>query len=121
MPVTNKKLTTTVENDTAYWRNVPASVWTYKLGGYQVLKKWLSYREQKVLGRPLNPENPRRSPTLYKHRLPHSPDIGSDGVMTRPDVKPVLHINYRAVNSAGSWWISGIAAVLVISIFTTSV
>ena len=40
-------------NDIAYWRNVPAAVWTYKLGGYQVLKKWLSYREQKVLGRPL--------------------------------------------------------------------
>ena len=40
-------------NDRAYWRNVPAAVWSYKLGGYQVLKKWLSYREQKVLGRTL--------------------------------------------------------------------
>ncbi len=40
-------------NDHAYWRNVPAAVWRYKLGGYQVLKKWLSYREHKVLGRPL--------------------------------------------------------------------
>ena len=43
-------------NDRAYWRNVPASVWSYKLGGYQVLKKWLSYRERKVLGRSLLPE-----------------------------------------------------------------
>ena len=43
-------------NDRAYWRNVPAAVWTYKLGGYQVLKKWLSYRESAVLGRPLKPE-----------------------------------------------------------------
>ena len=43
-------------NDRAYWRNVPAAVWSYKLGGYQVLKKWLSYREHKVLGRPLRPE-----------------------------------------------------------------
>ena len=43
-------------NDRAYWRNVPAAVWNYKLGGYQVLKKWLSYREQRVLGRPLLPE-----------------------------------------------------------------
>ena len=42
-------------NDTAYWRNIPANVWNYKLGGYQVLKKWLSYRESKVLGRPLLP------------------------------------------------------------------
>ena len=43
-------------NDRAYWRNVPAAVWRYKLGGYQVLKKWLSYREHKVLNRPLHPE-----------------------------------------------------------------
>ena len=43
-------------NDRAYWRNIPAAVWNYKLGGYQVLKKWLSYREQRVLGRPLLPE-----------------------------------------------------------------
>ena len=43
-------------NDRAYWRNVPAAVWNYKLGGYQVLKKWLSYRESKVLGRRLTPE-----------------------------------------------------------------
>ena len=43
-------------NDRAYWRNVPTAVWRYKLGGYQVLKKWLSYREQRVLGRTLLPE-----------------------------------------------------------------
>ena len=43
-------------NGRAYWRNVPAAVWGYKLGGYQVLKKWLSYREQAVLGRALKPE-----------------------------------------------------------------
>ena len=42
-------------NDHAYWCNVPAAVWNYKLGGYQVLKKWLSYRERPVLGRPLLP------------------------------------------------------------------
>ena len=43
-------------NNHAFWRNVPANVWTYKLGGYQVLKKWLSYRERDVLGRVLKPE-----------------------------------------------------------------
>ena len=40
-------------NERAYLRNVPAAVWRYQLGGYQVLKKWLSYRESRVLGRPL--------------------------------------------------------------------
>ena len=43
-------------NHRAFWRNVPAAVWTYKLGGYQVLKKWLSYRERGILDRPLRPE-----------------------------------------------------------------
>ena len=43
-------------NGRACWRNVPAAVWRYKLGGYQVLKKWLSYRERDVLGRPLSPQ-----------------------------------------------------------------
>ena len=43
-------------NDNARWSNVPAAVWNYKLGGYQVLKKWLSYRESGVLGRNLLPE-----------------------------------------------------------------
>ena len=43
-------------NARAFWHNVPASVWRYKLGGYQVLKKWLSYRERSVLNRPLKPE-----------------------------------------------------------------
>ena len=40
-------------NAHAYWRNIPTNIWNYKLGGYQVLKKWLSYREDKVLGRRL--------------------------------------------------------------------
>lgn len=40
-------------NDTTYWRNIPRAVWEYQLGGYQVLKKWLSYREAKLLGRGL--------------------------------------------------------------------
>ena len=43
-------------NGRAWWSNVPAAVWDYKLGGYQVLKKWLSYREHRVLGRPLRAE-----------------------------------------------------------------
>ncbi|MEQ1604468.1 MAG: type ISP restriction/modification enzyme [Pyrinomonadaceae bacterium] len=41
-------------NNHAYWRNVPEPVWNYYIGGYQVIKKWLSYREFELLGRPLN-------------------------------------------------------------------
>lgn len=43
-------------NDGAYWRHVPKPVWDYTIGGYQVMKKWLSYREQSVLGRALTME-----------------------------------------------------------------
>ena len=40
-------------NDRVYWANVPTDVWKMTIGGYPVVKKWLSYREYKVLGRPL--------------------------------------------------------------------
>lgn len=40
-------------NEVAYWSGIPTRVWEYTLGGYQVLKKWLSYRTEAVLGRSL--------------------------------------------------------------------
>ncbi|WP_068819153.1 type ISP restriction/modification enzyme [Phormidesmis priestleyi] len=43
-------------NDIAYWKNIPDRVWSYTIGGYQVIKKWLSYREQELLGRSLKQE-----------------------------------------------------------------
>lgn len=32
-------------NDDAFFAHVPEAVWTYQLGGYPVLKKWLAYRQ----------------------------------------------------------------------------
>src|SRR5262249_27113251 len=46
-------------NDVAFWKNVPANVWEYTLGGYQVMKKWLSYREKDLLGRGLKDDELR--------------------------------------------------------------
>ena len=40
-------------NEVACWANVPRPVWELTIGGYQVIKKWLSYREKTVLGRDL--------------------------------------------------------------------
>ena len=40
-------------NNVAYWKNIPQPVWEFTLGGYQVMKKWLSYRERALLGRDL--------------------------------------------------------------------
>lgn len=41
-------------NAVSLWTAIPLNVWEYTLGGYQVLKKWLSYREEPLLGRPLH-------------------------------------------------------------------
>jgi len=40
-------------NDLCAWTNVPKRVWELYIGGYQVMKKWLSYREHSFLKRPL--------------------------------------------------------------------
>ncbi len=53
-------------NEVAYLRAVPRSVWTYTIGGYQVLKKWLSYREQEVLGRSLTAAEAREAVALIR-------------------------------------------------------
>ena len=46
-------------NDVACWRNIPEPVWEYTIGGYQVIKKWLSYRERPLLGRGLTADEVR--------------------------------------------------------------
>jgi hypothetical protein len=46
-------------NDVARWRSVPEAVWDYTIGGYQVIKKWLSYREKGLLRRGLTPDEVR--------------------------------------------------------------
>ena len=56
LPVLGDKTFDVYLNGEAFWRNIPAAVWDYRLGGYQILKKWLSYREREVLGRRLRTE-----------------------------------------------------------------
>ncbi len=56
LPVLGRKTLDIYLNGSAFWRNVPAAIWDYRLGGYQVLKKWLSYREYEILGRALKSE-----------------------------------------------------------------
>ena len=40
-------------NEDVCWKNIPQATWEMTIGGYQVLKKWLSYREKALLGRSL--------------------------------------------------------------------
>jgi len=46
-------------NNETFWSNVPDAIWEYMIGGYQVLKKWLSYRERQVLGRDITKDEAR--------------------------------------------------------------
>jgi hypothetical protein len=46
-------------NDVAFWRNVPIRVWVYTIGGYQVIKKWLSYRTSGCWAALSDPKGPR--------------------------------------------------------------
>lgn len=46
-------------NGVAYWRNIPRCVWEFRIGSFQVIKKWLSYREHSILGRPLKTDEVR--------------------------------------------------------------
>ena len=46
-------------NGSTFWSGVPENAWKFRIGGYQVAKKWLSYREQSVLKRPLRAEEVR--------------------------------------------------------------
>jgi len=53
-------------NDVAYWKNIPLRVWEYTLGGYQVIKKWLSYRAYDVMGRSITSEEAREMTNMSR-------------------------------------------------------
>lgn len=79
-------------NDIAHWRTVPRSVWDFTIGGYQVFKKWLSYRERDVLGRPMTTAEAREATAIIR-RLAALVVMG-----------PELDTNYRAVRDAAFAW-----------------
>jgi hypothetical protein len=79
-------------NDMAYWRNVPANVWEYFIGGYQVVKKWLSYREEELLGRGLSPEEAREVTGMARR------------LAAIVLLQPALDENYRSVAASAYAW-----------------
>lgn len=46
-------------NNQSYWKGVPEAVWNFQIGRHLVLKKWLSYREESLLGRAIHPSEAR--------------------------------------------------------------
>ena len=79
-------------SETAYWRNVPANVWEYFIGGYQVIKKWLSYRQQDLLGRPLMAEEAREVMNMARR------------LAAIVLLQPALDENYRRVKAKCYAW-----------------
>lgn len=53
-------------NDGTFWRAVPETVWNYAIGGYLVIKKWLSYRDDDILGRPITKEEAREVTAIVR-------------------------------------------------------
>ncbi|MCX7424744.1 MAG: N-6 DNA methylase [Planctomycetia bacterium] len=82
-------------NDAAYWRNIPLNVWEYTIGGYQVIKKWLSYREDKILGRALKPDEAREVMNIARR------------IAAIILLQPALDENYNNVKSAAFDWPPG--------------
>ena len=74
-------------NDVAYWRNVPPRVWSYTLGGYQVAKKSLSYREKALPGRGLTLEETKEATNMIRR------------IAALLLLHPQLDANYRAVKA----------------------
>jgi hypothetical protein len=72
-------------NNTAYWKNIPLPVWNYTAGGYQILKKWLSYREHKLLKRSLTKEEVREVTNIARR------------IAAILLLQPALDANYRAI------------------------
>jgi hypothetical protein len=79
-------------NAVAYWRNVPARVWDYTIGGYQVMKKWLSYRERPLLGRGLKPEEAREATQMARR------------IAAIVLLEPQLDANYQAIKADAYDW-----------------
>jgi hypothetical protein len=85
-------------NDTAYWRCVPKAVWEYTIGGYQVLKKWLSYRERDLLSRDLKDDEVREVMHIARR------------IAAILLLSPALDANYEAVKASAYPWPGGLPA-----------
>ena len=79
-------------NEAACWKDIPAPVWDYTIGGYQVIKKWLSYREFELLGRALMPDEAREVTHMARR------------IAALILLQPELDRNYQAVKSAAFDW-----------------
>jgi hypothetical protein len=79
-------------NEVAFFKNIPVRVWEYAIGGYRVLKKWLSYRDKQVLGRGLSLDEIEEVKNIARR-------IAAILLM-----EPALDANYQAVKGSAFNW-----------------
>lgn len=79
-------------NNVACWKNIPRKIWNYHIGGYQVIKKWLSYRECELLGRALTVDEAREVTGMARR-------IAAIALL-----EPALDANYQAIKHAAYAW-----------------
>jgi hypothetical protein len=79
-------------NPVAYLKGVPTAVWEFTIGGYQVLKKWLSYREQEVIGGPLRATEVRDATAIVRR------------LTALVVMQPTLDASYEAIRASAYPW-----------------
>jgi hypothetical protein len=79
-------------NESAHRRSVQAKVWGYDIGGYQVIKKLLSYREHDLLDRSLTPDEAREVMNMAR------------GLAAIVLMEPALNANYQALKRSTYSW-----------------
>jgi len=67
-------------------------VWNYTAGGYQILKKWLSYREHKLLKHSLTKEEVREVTNMARR------------IAALLLLQPALDANYSAIKHSPYHW-----------------
>jgi hypothetical protein len=82
-------------NNETFWSNVPEAVWEYAIGGYQVLKKWLSYRERQMLGRDITKDEAREFTHIVRR------------IAALLLLEPDLDKNYAAIKANCHPWSAG--------------
>jgi len=83
-------------NPVAYLKGVPTAAWEFTVGGYQVLKKWLSYREQEVIGAPLRVAEARDATAIVRR------------LTALVVMQPTLDASYEVIRASAYAWPSPI-------------
>jgi hypothetical protein len=79
-------------NNESHWAAVPLAVWEYTIGGYLVLKKWLSYRDRSILGREITKDEAREFTHMVRR------------IAAMLLMEPALDTNYAGIKSVSYRW-----------------